>query len=102
MAKKGFMDGYKRYDPETEGYGSAWEWKRQFNQRMSKEEAEEILDDDDPYHVLGLNYGASQLEIKRAFKKLAMKWHPDRNPENVEAATRMMQKINAAYSLLIS
>ena len=41
--KKGFTEGYKTYDPEEQGYGSSFEWKRNFYQRMSKEEAEEIL-----------------------------------------------------------
>lgn len=45
---------------------------------------------------------ATKQEIKRAFIKLALEWHPDKNPHRVEIATSMMQKINAAYSLLIS
>ena len=98
---KGFMDGYKTYDVKSEGYGSAWEWKKNFNQRMSKEEADETLGSDDPYTVLGIKIGATQSEIKSAFKKLAKMWHPDMNPQRVAEATIKMQKINAAYSLLI-
>ena len=97
---KGFMDGYKTYDT-SDGYGSAWDWKKRFHKRMSKEEADAILDTDDPYDILGLKRGATQAEIKKAFKTLAMKWHPDRNPDNIKEATLKMQKINAAYSLLI-
>jgi DnaJ-class molecular chaperone len=96
----GFLDGYKTYDT-SEGYGSAWEWRKNFNQRFSKEEAEEILDTDDPYTVLGIRRGATIIEIKSAFKKLAKMWHPDLNPTRVAEATVKMQKINAAYSLLI-
>lgn len=98
---KGFMDGYKTYDVKSEGYGNSWEWKKNFNQRMSKEEADETLGSDDPYTVLGIKRGATLAEIKSAFKKLAKMWHPDMNPQRVAEATIKMQKINAAYSLLI-
>ena len=54
---------------------------------------------DDPYKVLGVNPGASDDEIKKAYRKLAMKYHPDRNPGDEEAAKKM-QQINAAYDQL--
>jgi len=97
---KGFMDGYRTYDT-SEGYGSAWEWKKSFHQRMNKEEADEILGTDDPYEILGVKRGASNIEIKSAFRKLAKIWHPDLNPGRIDEATAKMKKINAAYSLLI-
>lgn len=51
---------------------------------------------DDPYKVLGIGRDASDDEIKRAYRQLAKKYHPDRNPGDAEAA-RKMQEINAAY-----
>ena len=51
---------------------------------------------DDPYKVLGLERGASDEEVKRAYRRLAKKYHPDLNPGDAEAA-RKMQEINAAY-----
>lgn len=51
---------------------------------------------DDPYKILGLQPGASDEEVKRAYRALAKKYHPDRNPGDKEAA-RKMQEVNAAY-----
>ena len=51
---------------------------------------------EDPYKVLGVSPDASDEEIKRAYRSLAKKYHPDRNPGDQEAA-RKMQEINAAY-----
>ena len=54
---------------------------------------------DDPYKVLGVSRDATDDEIKKAYRKLAMKYHPDRNPGDEEAAKKM-QQINAAYDQL--
>lgn len=51
---------------------------------------------DDPYKVLGLSPGASDEEVKQAYRRLAKKYHPDLNPGDAEAA-RKMQEINDAY-----
>lgn len=51
---------------------------------------------DDPYKVLGVSRDASDEEIKRAYRNLAKKYHPDLNPGD-ETAAKKMQEINAAY-----
>ena len=51
---------------------------------------------DDPYKILGVSRDATDEEIKRAYRQLAKKYHPDRNPGDAEAAKKM-QQVNAAY-----
>lgn len=51
---------------------------------------------DDPYKVLGVSPDASDEEIKKAYRRLAKQYHPDRNPGDAEAAKKM-QQINDAY-----
>jgi DnaJ-class molecular chaperone len=96
---KGFMDGYRTYDT-SDGYGNAWEWKKNFNKRFSKEEADEILGADNPYDILEIKRNATKEQIKSAFRKLAKIWHPDLNSQRIVEATAKMEKINAAYSRL--
>ncbi len=53
----------------------------------------------DYYSVLGIQRGASEKEIRQAYRKLARKYHPDVNPNNKEAEEKFKQ-INAAYEVL--
>ena len=51
---------------------------------------------EDPYKVLGVSPDASDEEIKKAYRRLAKEYHPDRNPGDPVAAKKM-QQINDAY-----
>jgi len=53
----------------------------------------------DSYAILGLKPGASPDELKRAYRRLAMRWHPDRNSD--PAATERFKLIRAAYDSLL-
>lgn len=51
----------------------------------------------DPYQVLGVSPGASDDEIKKAYRALCRKYHPDVNPENRSAAEEKFKEIGEAY-----
>ncbi len=55
---------------------------------------------EDYYQVLGVDKKASADEIKKAYRKLAVKWHPDKNPTNKAAAEEKFKKISEAYAVL--
>ena len=51
------------------------------------------------YNILGVPETASKDDIKKAYRSLSLKLHPDRNPNNLEAVSKF-QKINEAYETL--
>ena len=53
----------------------------------------------DYYDILGVSKSADDREIKKAYRKLAMKYHPDKNPDNKEAEEKF-KEINEAYEVL--
>src|SRR5271154_2541421 len=54
----------------------------------------------DYYEVLGVSRTAAIEEIKAAYRKCALKWHPDRNPENKQEAEVKFRESTEAYSIL--
>ncbi|XP_012859470.1 dnaJ homolog subfamily B member 7 [Echinops telfairi] len=54
----------------------------------------------DYYEVLGVQKYASPEDIKKAYHKVALKWHPDKNPENKEEAERRFKEVAEAYEVL--
>src|SRR3970282_2831342 len=55
----------------------------------------------DYYEILGVPRGASKEEIKRAYRRLAKKHHPDLNKDNPKSAEEKFKKISEAYEVLI-
>jgi len=54
----------------------------------------------DYYRILGISKSASDDEIRKAYRKLAIKWHPDKNPDNQAEATEKFKSIAEAYEVL--
>ncbi|KAL8130053.1 hypothetical protein V2J09_019208 [Rumex salicifolius] len=54
----------------------------------------------DYYKVLGVDKNASDDDLKKAYRKLAMKWHPDKNPNNKKDAEAKFKQISEAYDVL--
>jgi hypothetical protein len=55
----------------------------------------------DFYAILGVSRDASEADIKKAYKKLALKWHPDRNLENKAAAEEKFKEVRWYFSSVI-
>ena len=97
--KKGFLDGYKTYDT-SEGFGNPEQWQGAFNHRMNFKEAQRIVKDESPFTILEVAPDSVWETIKKVYRKLAMIWHPDKNPGSEKEATEKMQKIIAAFTIL--
>ena len=54
---------------------------------------------DDPYEILGVSKDASASEIRKAYRNLAIKFHPDKNPDD-DAAALKFKKLSEAYEIL--
>lgn len=52
------------------------------------------------YEVLGVVTGSSDQDIKKAYRRLALRWHPDKNPQNKDEAERRFKEIAEAYEVL--
>jgi DnaJ homolog subfamily A member 2 len=58
------------------------------------------MSDFDYYEILGISKDADENQIKKAYRKMARKWHPDRNPDEAEKSGEMFKKIGESYEVL--
>lgn len=93
---KGYKSPYGTYKGER---GNPDQWRGSFGARFSNQEIHEILGEDDPWSILGLKPGASQDEIKSAFRKKAIETHPDRNP-HLKGDGAPFRRVKAAFDKL--
>ena len=59
-----------------------------------------MADKRDYYEVLGVSRDATEEQLKKAYRKLAKKYHPDANPDNKEEAEKKFKEVNEAYETL--
>lgn len=55
----------------------------------------------DYYKILKVDKNATEEELKKAYRKLAMKWHPDKNPSNKKDAEAKFKEISEAYEVTL-
>ena len=56
---------------------------------------------DDYYEVLGLSRDADETDVKKAYKKAALRYHPDKNPDDREGAEARFKRVSEAYQVLL-
>lgn len=52
------------------------------------------------YEILGLDSSASDDDIKKAYRRSALRWHPDKNPQDPKTAEEKFKEIQCAYEIL--
>jgi curved DNA-binding protein CbpA len=67
--------------------------------RMPETSSKDVMQQTDFYEILGVTRTASEAEVKNAYRKLALKYHPDRNPGDLEAQ-ETFKRISIAYSVI--
>ena len=58
------------------------------------------MSDKSYYEILEVSTNATEAEIKKAYRQLALKWHPDKNPNNLKEAEKRFKEISEAYEVL--
>lgn len=67
--------------------------------KAKRQEVNELADKKDYYETLGVSKGASEADLKKAYRKMAVKYHPDQNP-NDSTAEAKFKEVNEAYEVL--
>ena len=98
--KRGFLDGYKTYDPMKDGFGTADQWRTALIDRMGLEQALNVLGEIDPLKFFDLTAHATWEQIEKRYRTLAMETHPDKHPDNPNAEEDF-KKVQAAFEILL-
>lgn len=56
----------------------------------------------DYYNILKVNRNATDEDLKKSYRRLAMRWHPDKNPDNKKEAEAKFKQISEAYDVISS
>ena len=91
----------KQLGTDEEIYIQNWEFFKVYKKTMIEVNPENELDKTESYKILELPATATIAQIKANFRRLAKKWHPDRNKANKTQAEQMFVKINRAYETIL-
>jgi DnaJ-domain-containing protein 1 len=92
----------KNLGPYEEIYIHQWEIFKKYKKTSFEINSENELTVSEAYKILELGITATIEQVKKRFRVLALKWHPDRNRTNKTQAEQMFVKINKAYETIIA
>jgi hypothetical protein len=108
--KRNFLDGYRTYDPEVEGFGNAHQWRSAFRFTMSLDEAKERVGKKSPLFILfgdtlpvgwSARIGSDQwAEIKTAWRKLVAEFYPEERNGEPHGDNEKFLAVQSAYQVL--
>jgi len=87
----------KKEEPKAKSKPHTKSEERPSGSASSQPKSTEMVD---YYKVLELQRTATAADIKKAYRKLALRWHPDKNPDNQEEATVRFRELSEAYEVL--
>lgn len=93
--KRAFNESKYKYDPSLEGFGTPEDWRETFKTQVLGEKPNSV-------HMitLGVKPGVTKAELRKAYIKLAMVHHPDKNNNSPESVKKM-QQLTEAYDALL-
>ena len=91
----------KQLGTDEEVYIQNWEFFKVYKKTMIEVDPGNELGKIESYNILELPETATIAQIKASFRRLAKKWHPDRNKANKTQAEQMFVKINRAYETIL-
>lgn len=99
MAMFGGYNDNSQYSDDFSSNTDRLGWKNNYYYKDAHQDCPQVAPDKDDYQILGVRQNADLEEIKKAWRKLCKKYHPDYNPGNKTAEERIKQ-INGAYERL--